>query len=463
MFKTYSSKIFFDGAERVVQSKFSEHELASLPLMAWEEVRRLRQESAVPVRLGTYLNCATACVELGRLLDAHGMLKRLDRETRAANPAISEEIQRLQATFSAEAQLHLPNGYSVIDAWCQPGKFKDMLAWKGDLFCNYMHPGAPYGGILGAPGLTSDAPRQGLQNASFHLLKDGRRIATVGLVIDANHVLGGVVNHPAVGSLPAEICFVDDSCCDRTALRAVVAHIQQVARAFAADEILVGEALSAQLGLISIFDSSFDYSAEIWSRPVVDLLQDETTIFSDLRKSYKSLVNWGKKNLAFEYFCEGQLSDPMISELLNVIQTLHTKIIQKYGDGMTPELFLYPMVACRNGRGEVALARDTSGDIVGMTVTTYENGVAYYALAGFVDSAGKSVGPCMVFDSIVRAKQHGMAQYVVNRFFPAPVSHSSPVGSRTREARDRQAQLIFFKRGFSSVQEHMAVYRLHAN
>ena len=143
---------------------------------------------------------------------------------------------------------------------------------------------------MGIPGRPNDAERQGLQNASFHVLRDRRLFATVPLVADGTHVLAGVTNHPFVGCLPAEICFAGDAHAGAGEVRSVLACILHVARTFGVDSVLLAERLGDPICIQSALDASHLYSCEIWTRPVVELEKDEAVLASQVRKSYRSLI-----------------------------------------------------------------------------------------------------------------------------------------------------------------------------
>jgi hypothetical protein len=453
---TYFSKFALGGVERNIATAFSRIELESLPLLQWSALCAIRANAEPAFRVGTYLNIINASRDAGRNLDALAAVRRLDRETHAAMPTLATFDGSLQGQLTEDLS-HLLARWSVVHSWRDPEKFNELIGHRGPLYCNYLHPGAPYGGILGAWGLPNNAARQGLQNASFHVLRDGRLFATVPLVADANHVLGGVTNHPAVGCLPAEICFASDAPPSTGEVRSIVAHVLHVGRLFGAESVLLGEPMDGRMLIEAAFDASHLYSCEIWTRPMVDLEQDEPTISSGVRKSYRSLINWGKNNLRMEYLTGGVLTDEALRNLYRTIQTLHTDIIGKFGDGMTTELYMFPMIACRDGRGEVALARDAQGEVVGMIVTSDECGVAYYALSGATKSQGKSVGHFLLFDAIVRARRRGNRQYALNRHFPAPVAVEGD-GLFIRVERHRH--LVFFKSGFSDDRNRLVVYRV---
>ena len=417
--------------------------------------RSVRSGATPAERLGACLNLARACEAAQRPTEAYGFLNRASRLLGENQHILADQLQASKAKLPTHHP-HLPSGWTVVHAWEDPQSFNALVGHEGPLFCSYVHPGAALGGILGRPGFSSNDAAYGLQNASFHILVDGQHAATVPLVATALNVLGGANNHPAMGNVPAEICYLDPRLKTPESTRHIVSHVYHVARAFCVDQILLGEPLKEALHIAPSFGPQLRYSTELWSIPVVDLSLGSDEIFKHLRKSYKSQVNWGKRALKSEYLSGAQLTDEKIVEVHGTLQALNSEVHSRYGNGMTRELFLFPILSCLRGEGEVAIARDEQGQAVGMTVTTDLNGVSYYALGGYTKSGNTSAGHYMLFDAIERSRARGNARYALNRYFPAPESPYQSADQRNRNIR-------FFKSGFTNQFQYLISYLILAD
>jgi hypothetical protein len=231
-------------------------------------------------------------------------------------------------------------------------------------------------------------------------------------------------------------------------------------RSFGANRFVIGEPAGAGGLLYKQIIKRFRlYAAEVWDQPYVDLTQDESRIFTAVRKSYKSNINWCAKHLEVQYLSGADISGDNVPYVYAVIQDLHREIIEKYTDGMTTELFMHPMFMCKNGQGEVAIAKTADGTPWGITVTTYDGGIGYYALAGSRIFEGRNVGHFIAYDAIKRAKAKGMTKYVMNRPFGPSITLD---GTAAKVSIERSSNIAFFKRGFSDDCDFFHVYQVSA-
>jgi hypothetical protein len=456
MTKIYTTSLTVNNAQRQVSSAVSEDELASAGLQAFAAWNAALREPDPIARAGIYLNLVAACREVGRHRDALRILHRAVREIPMLRQLFTEGLRELSRRVPPDDSA-LPPNWRIVHGWSDPSSFNEAIGHQGELYCNYMHPGAPYGGILGRPGLFNQGADQGLQNLSFHVFEGAIRIATVALVAGPQHILGGVVNHPSAGNLPARIHFAADAYATPENVKAIVEHILAVGRLAGIDSVLLGEDFAPELALMHSLPPGSRYAAEVWSSPVLDLRHSQAEIAQDIRKSYRSLINWGRKNLQLQYWSGPELDDTTIRDLVKIMEDLKSEVYARYGSGATAELYLYPMLACRAAEGEVSVARMADGEIVGFSVTTDLDGVAYYALGAYSKGATKSAAHFMLHDAIVRAKARGNARYVLSRPFPAPLSTTRTVPEHLFA---RFQNIEFFKAGFSKRREHLVVYSI---
>jgi hypothetical protein len=427
-----------------------------------EPVKALQTQANALVHIGTYLNIAQICLESGRLLDKLGALRRVARQFGRELGNVSQRIEAL--ANGALAQPELPAQWSIVAVDREEGRFKALAGIDGPLYSNFWHPGAKYGGLAGTPGLEGLAPDATLDNASFHVCFKGEVVATVPVVVDATHTAAWVTNHPSSGYMPIEVHFKDEdgaagaSVARSDVYKVVIAYLKHLTRAFGASQFAIMEPPSDNFALYKqILKKARSYSAQIWDRPYVDLSLPESAIFSGIRKSYRSHINWCAKNLTVEYWSGDQIKGEKANEIYAVIQEVKSDMLAKYTDGMTLELFMHPILMCRNGKGEVAITRTPQGVPVGVTVSTYDNGVAYYAIGGSKVYEGKNVGHFVLYDAIMRAKAKGVGRYLMNRLFPASVA-TDKAGVRLMV--ERNITITFFKRGFSDDCEFVNVYNV---
>ena len=166
---------------------------------------------------------------------------------------------------------------------------------------------------------------------------------------------------------------------------------------------------------------------------VIDLDHDEKNIRRHLRKSYRSLVNWGRDNIRTLYI---NIENPD-RQLFDQYSNFHAKVGGKvhYGHAYW-DVYWNEITA---GRGELSLGYLNDGHLAVGTLVIYAGEIAYYA-SGVYDRnrLDKPLGHFPVFDSIIRANKRGLAMYDLGEIFP---SGTVP---------EKEVQIGFFKRGFAS-------------
>ena len=425
-----------------------------------EPVKALQAEASPLVHLGTYLNIAQICLENGRLAEKLGVLRRVARQFGRQLGNLSQRIEALANGGMPTPEL--PAHWSIVAVDRDEARFKALAGIDGPLYSNFWHPGAKYGGLAGTPGLDGLAPDPTLDNASFHVCFKEAVVATVPVVVDATHTAAWVTNHPSSGYMPIEVHFTEAQAGGEVArsdvYKVVVAYLKHLTKVFGASQFAILEPPADNFALYKqILKKARSYSAQIWDRPYVDLTLPDSAISSGIRKSYRSHINWCAKNLTVEYLSGDQIKGEKANEIYAVIQEVKSDMLAKYTDGMTLELFMHPMLMCRNGKGEVAITRTPQGVPVGVTVTTYDNGLAYYAIGGSKVYEGKNVGHFVLYDAIMRAKAKGVRRYLMNRLFPASVATDK---ASVRLMVERNITITFFKRGFSDDCEFVNVYNV---
>ncbi|MBO9536360.1 GNAT family N-acetyltransferase [Herbaspirillum sp.] len=452
-----SIEITANGEAITVTTTLSLKDLEANGVGGCQPVKQLKSETSQIIRLGTYLNLADILHECGRNVDELGILRRARREFDAY---LSGQKERIVALLASELPLPaMPDRWTIVALDRDEPQFKRLAGIDGNVYANFWHPGAKLGGLAGTRNLDILKQPADIDNASFHVCFNGSVVATVPVAINATHVAGWVTNHPSSGCMPIEIHFAQDATERDEAYKIIVSYLQYMARSFGADNFTIAERPEDHFALYKqIIKKARSYSAEIWDSPYVDLTAPEEQLFANVRKSYKSNINWCAKNLTTEYFSGEQINNESSAYFFNVIQDLHQELIAKYTDGMTQELFYHPILMCANGQGEVAISKTADGTPYGISVTTYDNGIAYYALAGSREvMRGKNPGHFIVYDAIRRAKARGQTRYVMNRFFGASVSLNQ---TDVKVMIDRAFNISFFKRGYSGDCSFANVYQV---
>lgn len=431
-------------------------------------VRALDGQGEAQLRLATCVHLAAACRRAGRPLDELAALRRAARELAVPPTAgLAGRIAELAAEHDAPRPL--AGGWSIVDYPRDPKGFCALAGISDEVHDAFWHPGARLSGLAGTVGLPAEGHGWGGDNVSFHLCHDDRLVATVPAVIDAAHVLAWGRTHPGAPTMPIEIRLADEPVgsdgpvepVDRSrVLELVWDELRRLVRVWGATCFRVMERPEDDHLLHRlVVRKARRYGAELWDRPVADLGEDEATLFGGVRKSFRSNINWCRKNLVTQYLSGAELTAETVRSLYLTMQELHASLIERYGDGMTNYLFLRPLLMCVVGMGEVAVTRTPDGTAQAMTATTYDGGVAYYALGGSRTLEGKHVGHFAVYDSMLRAKQKGMHTYVFDRFNGPSVGFDGRV---VVERWSREDNILFFKRGFSDDSEVVAVYTVFA-
>ncbi|WP_016835290.1 hypothetical protein [Herbaspirillum lusitanum] len=455
--KQSSIEITANGEAISIATKLSLQDLDKNGIAGCLPVKELKTQTNLVIRLGTYLNIANILHECNRLIDEIGVLRRAEREF---GTQIRDIAHRISGLLEQDLPMpEMPDRWTIVPIDRNESQFKRLAEIDGNVYVNFWHPGARFGGLAGTPGLDNLEKPAGIDNASFHVCFNGCIVATVPVVINTTHIASWVTNHPSSGCMPIEVFFADASVNRDDTYKVIVSYLRHLSRSFGIDSFTIMEKPEENFALYKqIIKRARSYSAEIWDSPYVDLRVEQEQIFSNVRKSYKSNINWCAKNLTIDYFTGNQITNETSAYFFSVIQDLHQELITKYTDGMTQDLFYHPILMCANGQGEVAIAKTADGTPYGMSVTTYDNGIAYYALAGSREvMRGKNVGHYIVYDAIRRAKESGQTRYVMNRFFGASVSLNQ---TNVRMMIDRAFNINFFKRGYSEDCAFVNVYQV---
>jgi hypothetical protein len=164
---------------------------------------------------------------------------------------------------------------------------------------------------------------------------------------------------------------------------------------------------------------------------ICDLASGEALLRRGLRKSYRSLINWGERNLRAE-FVGRQNAD---YSLFQQYQSLHQAVAGRATRSQKSWDIMFEWIA--HGCGELTLGYLKSGELVAGTVVIDGTDVALYA-SGAYDRARFaspiSHGPLWL--AIKRSAQRGKRLFDLGEL---PIS----------QADEKEADIAFFKRGFT--------------
>lgn len=449
-------QLSFDGQTREFETAVDPREVERNGVAYSQLVRRpFPGRAGWLERLATLLNIATVCHDRGIWQEE---LAALRMARRMAGGTVALIDNRITANLSRNpVDMAYEGGLRVVSYASDPTAFETLVG-SAAIGNNVVHPGAEFQGLTGIDGQLLIPPQSSVDNVSFAVCSGDERLAVVPCVIQGDDAVSWVAIHLPAGGVPININFDAPARSERKVLQVVVEHLGRALRAYGATHYVVREPFEEGRLLYNTLGLSSTFAAELWDRPVVPLDEvDESGIFAGLRKSYKSHINWGRGNLVMEYLSGDQLSKERVQEVHVLLDRCHEKLIQEMGNGMTPTIFMPPMVMCQMNHGEVAIARTKDGVACGVTVVTDAGGISHYTLGGSIPQQNKNPGQYIVYDSMLRAKARGSRSYHVNREYAAPVSMH---GLQPRIQSEHDTNLIFFKRGFGGYLETFAVYKV---
>lgn len=137
-----------------------------------------------------------------------------------------------------------------------------------------------------------------------------------------------------------------------------------------------------------------------------DLTGGEDAIHKALRKSYRSLVNWGRRNIHLSYI---NAENPD-REQFKTYQDFHAQIAGRSTRPQATWDAMFDWIA--KGGGELSLGRLENGDLVSGTMVVDGKSISFYASGVYDrDRFEKPMGHWPVYDSIVRSMGRGMKLY----------------------------------------------------
>ena len=168
---------------------------------------------------------------------------------------------------------------------------------------------------------------------------------------------------------------------------------------------------------------------------VADLTPEPDIIKRDIRDSYRSLLNWGERNLTLKRV-DREFPD---RALFDLFPQFHAKISGRERGRDYWDVYWNDILS---GGSELLLAWLSDGTLVSGSIITGRGRTAYYASGVYArDQFDKPLGHWPLWHAMMRAREQGYTRFDLGE-----------LADRWR-ANDKEASIAFFKRGFSSGRE----------
>lgn len=218
------------------------------------------------------------------------------------------------------------------------------------------------------------------------------------------------------------------------AIRGAFQHLDEIVGKNNVNEIKVRDSQTGQ-ELSDVGKAAMNRGARLSSciTATVNLELDEDHIRRALRKSFRSLVNWGRNNLRLEYV-NAEYPD---MALLDRMRQFHSDVAGK--ETRSDESWTLQFEQVSQGGGEVSLAFDTDDTLLAANMVIDGEDEAVY-VSGVYDREhfDKPLAHWPLFNAILRSKARGRQRFVLGDI---PMSGA---------ASDKEVSIGYFKRGFAT-------------
>jgi hypothetical protein len=222
-------------------------------------------------------------------------------------------------------------------------------------------------------------------------------------------------------------------------ITAALAAVDRIAAAHGATNVALREDITgSQLSLLGRGCVSRGAALEVVQNGICDLSLDEKTFHRNIRKSFQSLVNTGRRNMRMVYF-NGRNPD---GSLFEIYREFHAYVAGQVTRSAESWRVMFDWIA--GGGGELALAYLDDGALVAGTMTFDGAEVAYYVSGAYDRSKfDKPLAHFPLYDAVLRSKDRGLRYFDLG-FLPVRGIVS-----------DKEYNIGYFKRGFaSSIEMH---------
>lgn len=181
------------------------------------------------------------------------------------------------------------------------------------------------------------------------------------------------------------------------------------------------------------------FSSKIVYECSIDLSQSEDDIKMGVRKSYKSLINWGQRNLDIRIYDSSNMTD----DIMSIFEDFHVAVAKRHT--RSHESWMLQSKAVKQGMGFVVMGY-LNEQLVTATLVLNGNKDCYYGVCvndRTLMAQNLPIGHYGLFKSILLSKEKGFAQF--------------NFGDVSNNADPKVNDIVKYKRGFSNLlQTHIA-------
>jgi hypothetical protein len=229
----------------------------------------------------------------------------------------------------------------------------------------------------------------------------------------------------------------------RSLLRGAVKMLVRVAAQTSAHTVVIADPGSRELlGELGLACMALGGSIRVRVHAVVDLSRSTDELRADVRKSVKSLLNWGRRSLELRYCNSGDID----SESFDAYRRLHARVAGRVTRGQDSWRVMFETVQC--GHGELVTVY-LDGELVGGLLVVDGARSSHYASGASIrERFDLPLAHWPLMDAIMRAKLRGMRWFDIGELVVPG------------EATAKEVSISFFKKALTSRVEIRPEWRL---
>lgn len=210
-------------------------------------------------------------------------------------------------------------------------------------------------------------------------------------------------------------------------------HLTGLARAGGASRVVIGGVAGAACDPLNTLLVDRGAEGTVQASAVVDLGRPAEILRADIRDSYRSLINWGSRNLTLSFVNAANPDRAAFDRFPD----FHARIAGGRRRGADYwDVYWNEIVG---GRSELSLGFMEDGTLVAGSIVVWAGATAYYASGVYDrDKFDKPLGHWPLWNTILRARDAGLAAFDLGEI--PPRGHAD----------DKEISIAFFKRGFTS-------------
>lgn len=219
---------------------------------------------------------------------------------------------------------------------------------------------------------------------------------------------------------------------EKKALSQALDHLKILGQRIGATRAIIGGAVQAEADILAALCIDRQAKGETKAWIVADLAQDLAVLKRDVRDSYRSLINWGERNITLRS-ASGPTAERAVFDLF---PAFHAQVSGRERGARYWDVYWQEILS---GQAELLLGWLADGTLVSGSIVVGAGQTAYYASGVYArDQFDKPLGHWPLWQAMVRAKAAGY------RWFDA-----GEIADHWQSS-DKESNIAFFKRGFSS-------------